>query len=34
MVLIPKKLVATMAPWVAWLAANSARVGMATKAAA
>lgn len=32
MVLIPKKFVATNAPWLAWLAANSANVGITANA--
>ncbi|SKW17138.1 Uncharacterised protein [Mycobacteroides abscessus subsp. abscessus] len=32
-VLIPKKLVASSTPWIMWLAASSARVGMAARAA-
>jgi hypothetical protein len=33
-VLIPKKFVATNTPWIAWLAASSARVGIAANAVA
>jgi len=33
MVLIPKKFVAINTPWIAWLAASSASVGMAASAA-